>query len=220
LVKLKKTFVSDILKALMLKKSIKTAQLARAIKVPRQTLQRIVSGSSPNPHDSTLEPIANYFNVSVSQIKGEKELPSSLSFFPTVFFEKDVYKIPVLKWDNLDRIKQAHANDTLEKIAITSDINKNSFGLVLSDSSMAPFFTKGTILIIDPERDYRDRSFILAKLGEENLFLFRQILIDGQFKYLKPLSPDLNKFEMRIFNNNKDEVLGVLIEARKHYADM
>lgn len=63
----------------MFKKDIRTTQLAREIDVPQQTLQRIVAGLSPSPHRKTLEPLAEYFSISVDQLTGKKPLPDELS---------------------------------------------------------------------------------------------------------------------------------------------
>lgn len=213
------TIISDVLKVLMFKKNVKTTELAKKINIPQQTLQRIVSGVSPNPHSSTLKPIANYFDVSIDQLTGTEQLPESYLPFPAVRFKGNlqhrVREIPLLTWEQLDYFftqKKDHDN----KIIITVDLNEKCFGLIMNDSSMDPYFSQGTLLIMDPEKTFNDRSFILVKLYHEKIYLFRQLLMDGQHKYLKPLNPDLKIFKMKLLNE-KDHVLGVLVEARKIY---
>lgn len=49
----------------MFKKNISATKLASKINTPQQTLHRIISGSSPNPHFKTLELLAEFFEVSV-----------------------------------------------------------------------------------------------------------------------------------------------------------
>ena len=71
--------LSENLKLLMFQKDIKTAQLARELSLPQQTLQRIVTGVTPRPHKNTLEPLAEFFGVTVEQLKGQVALPSAES---------------------------------------------------------------------------------------------------------------------------------------------
>lgn len=203
----------------MFKKNVKTTQLAKEINIPQQTLQRIVTGISPNPHVSTLKPIADYFKVSVEQLMGKEHLPASYLPFPFILFKEDFQRkareIPVLTWDQLEDF--FHNNKTNnKKIIISIDLNEKCFGLIMNDFSMDPYFSQGTLLIIDPIKNPKDRSFILVKAYDEKIYLFRQILIDGQYKYLKSLNPDLKKFKMKLLNE-KDKILGVLVEARQIY---
>ncbi|HVV68481.1 MAG TPA: S24 family peptidase [Gammaproteobacteria bacterium] len=78
---------------------------------------------------------------------------------------------------------------------------------------MEPAFQVGALLIFDPERQPRDRSYILVRLEENNRYFFRQLIIDGNDHYLKPLNPDLSLFKMR-FLDKKDQVIACLIESR------
>lgn len=210
--------ISDILKILMFKKNVKTTELAKEIKVPQQTLQRIVTGVSPNPHSSTLKPIADYFDVSVDQLTGTEHLPESYFPFPSVRFKGDlqrkVKEVPLLTWEQMDNFFNGDNKGNDNKIIVTADLNEKCFGLIMGDSSMDPYFSQGTLLIIDPEKSFKDRSFVLVKLQDKALYLFRQVLIDGQHKYLKPLNPDLKAFKMKLLDE-KDRILGVLVEARK-----
>lgn len=222
---MKKSKIADILKLLMLKKDVKTAQLARLTNIPQQTLQRIVTGISPRPHEQALNNIASYFGVSVGQLKGEEQLPKE--FFPAAGFEdilaKKSINVPLLAWDQLKELEKIYKKiedngvDEFDNIiTISLGFSEKCFGLIMNDSSMDPYFPKDSILVIDPNKEIKDRSFALVKLTEEKTFLFRQVLLDGQYKYLKPINPDLNNFKMRLLSE-KDEIIGVLVEARRVY---
>ena len=86
----------------------------------------------------------------------------------------------------------------------------------MNDSSMEPQFEKGTTLIINPNKPFKDRGFILVLLCETNTLVFRQVLIDADYKYLKSLHPDLSAFPMRVVDDN-DKIFGTLVEARRTY---
>ncbi len=66
--------ISDVLTTLLKKALLTESELARKINVPRATINRLVSGRTPDPRASTLNSIAEYFNVSVDQLIGKKPL--------------------------------------------------------------------------------------------------------------------------------------------------
>lgn len=70
--------VAEILNWLMQRHEISEAGLARATGVTQPTIHRIVTGEIGDPRHGKLQPIANYFGISVAQLRGEepsKDLP-------------------------------------------------------------------------------------------------------------------------------------------------
>ncbi len=218
--RMKKTFIGDILKALMFKKNIRPTQLAREIDVPQQTLQRIVSGESPRPHITSLKPIADYFNISVEQLKGEIPLPDELIEFDNVLVKKPTTsQIPLIKWEELHEGFDLARYSPEEYIIIDNKLSNANFALQMQDASMSPYFPEKSILIFSQDKEIKDRSYVLVLLGDNDTAVFRQILFDGTHRYLKPLNPDLNMFKMQLSKEN-DKVLGVLVECRHSYLDL
>lgn len=195
---------------------MKPIDLARKTNTPQPTMHRLVAGKSPNPHQDTLKPIANFFEITVEQLKGEEPLPSNI--FPSESSKNfSIIEIPLLDWECLSEINQL--DEDVEKIAAASDLSKKCFAIKMPDSSMEPQFPKGSVLIFDPDKTPADRGFILVKLAESQIHTFRQLLIDAEHQFLKPLNPDLNVFKMRL-KTPEDVVLGTLVEARQTYAGM
>ncbi len=211
--------ISQILKMLMFKKDIRTTQLAREIDVPQQTLQRIVAGLSPSPHRKTLVPLAEYFKVSVDQLTGKKPLPEDLAtavISPTQTLSS-MQQIPLLDCSDVECFLQDH-NPALikEHLAADASVSSDAFALTMMDSSMEPYVPQGAILILDPRRAPKDRGFVLAKFDGGQALEFRQLLIDGEHRYLKPMNPDLSAFPMRLLRE-EDKIFGVLLELRHRY---
>jgi len=216
-----KSLISNVLKTLMFKKNVNTSQLARELDLPQQTLQRIVSGASPNPHGKTLKPIADFFDISLDQLKGETPLPDSVVDLglPTITKIK-AKEIPVVNWKDIETyLDNPETYTTDEHVFADPTLSHDTFAITLSDSSMEPYFPKGSLLILDPTKPTKDRCFVLVKITESNTLVFRQLLIDGEHQYLKPLNPDLNTFPMRLLNDN-DKTLGVMAEFRYKYDDV
>lgn len=225
---MKDSLLCGVLKTLMFRKNIKTAQLAREINIPQQTLQRIVSGASPNPHKKNLEPLAKFFGISIEQLTGKKTLPSELvenNLLP----KKDILRqLAITPWKELDKYnaeksqnqKGAQSSDSnREYIAIESTLPKNSFATLLNDSSMEPYFPKNSILILCPQSNIEDGTFVLVKLAKTHNIVFRQLITDGKSRYLKPLNPDLTAFPIRLLDKD-DIVLGKMIEFRYKFNNL
>lgn len=178
----------------------------------------MITGKSSRPYKSSLQPIADFFSVSVEQLVGEKNLPEAIwqEEQTTPSIQSDIIKsIPIIGWKQLDQLEQAR-KQAQKNIVTLGQISEESFALVMQDSSMEPVFTRGTILIFDPRQPAKDRGYVLVKLKENNLYLFRQLLIDGDDRYLKPLNPDLSTFKMR-FLDQDDKIIGCLIESRNQH---
>jgi SOS-response transcriptional repressor LexA len=87
------------------------------------------------------------------------------------------------------------------------------FATVMPDTSMEPFIQRSSVLIFDPSVEPVDRSYVLVKLSENGAFTLRQLLVDADHKYLRPLNPDLSVFRMRLLDNN-DSIIACLVEIR------
>lgn len=203
--------LGGILKKLLFDRGMKASDLAREVNLPPPTIHRLITGKSSRPYKSSLKPIADYFSLEIDQLLGEQSLASD----PTPENQTHIHYIPLIPWNNLNEIRSIIENKTRE-LPFLGLISDNAFGVVLEDSSMEPIFPKGSTLIFDPEITPKDRSFVLVELNESHTFVFRQMLIDVDQQYLKPLNPDLNNFKMRILSL-EDRIRGVLVEARQSY---
>lgn len=70
-------------------------------------------------------------------------------------------------------------------------------------------FRDGDIIFVDPDRDAMHRSFVVAKLTDTQEATFKQLIIEGEQKYLKALNPSWPEQIMRI--NGNAEFCGVAI---------
>lgn len=212
---MKKTFISKVLRLLMFQKNITVSQLARETQLPQQTLQRLVAGTSKNPHEKTINALADFFDLTIEQLKGESVLPTDFNNSLTETAHPQIKQIPILAWENIEKFLST-ASASNEFILVNSKLPDNTFALIMNDSSMEPYIPEGSTLIFSPEKQPKDREFVLAKLAQHNAILFRQILVDGNQQYLKPMNPDLNKFSMRMLGK-KDKWLATLVEYRYCY---
>lgn len=201
--------LGKILKKLLFDKGMKPIDLAREVNIPASTIHRLITGKSTRPYKSSLKPIADFFSVSVEQLTDEK-------FFTETKIESSdgtVMKIFIYEWQSLESNNLIKTNKT---ILTTNKISKKSFALIMPDTSMEPLFPRNSVLIFDPDTKPQDRSYILVKIHKSNSCVFRQLLINVNHKYLKPLNPDLRSFKMKLLET-KDTFLGCLVESRQNF---
>ncbi len=89
---------------------------------------------------------------------------------------------------------------------------------VLGDS-MAPEFADGCIVIIDPGCGPRDGAYVIVEFAGD--VFFRQLVFDGERRFLKPLNPKYGGFEITPPYTIRGAVVqqaGRRRSQRKHYA--
>ncbi len=201
--------LSKILKNLLGKREIKPADLARGVDLPLSTIHRIVTGKSTRPHASSLELIADYFELEVSQLLGEKPMPGEQEMELSGI---NIKKIPLVSWNDLINAEKSN----FLYIPFIGNISNQGFATVMPDTSMSPFIRKNSVLIFDPNIEPFDRSCVLVKIEGANNYVVRELLIDIKHKYLKPLNPDLSTFKMQLLED-KDVIVACLIESRHQF---
>lgn len=210
--------LSKTLSRLLFEKNIRPTELARKTNVPQPTIQRIVAGTTSRPHISSLEPIADFFAISVDQLRGVEPIPWLRT-------EKDhsapgLHNVPVLAWHQLTEWLQADKTQTetfmTDSIISDANVSDKAFALVIKDSSMEPVFSIGTTIIVDPYKELKDRRYVVVQLENAKEAVLRQLLINAEEHYIKPLSPDLNQFVIHKLTKN-DKICGVLLQAKRNF---
>ena len=78
---------------------------------------------------------------------------------------------------------------------------------------MEPRFPEGTVLIIDPAIKPTNRDFAVVHIEGQKAPTFKQILMDGNTFYLKPLNPDFKPFPLDM----PHRFLGVVVQSRMDF---
>jgi len=88
---------------------------------------------------------------------------------------------------------------------------------VLGDS-MEPEFAEGCVIIVDPGYVPRDLSYVVVEFAGD--VFFRQMVFDGERRYLKPLNPKYGPFELTqpyAIKGGVVQQVGRRRSERKHY---
>ena len=145
------------LKKLLFERNLKPTELARELNIPQPTIHRLVTGKSTRPYKSSLEPIAKFFSVSVDELVGEE---NSETIWP-LDHSAAIKKIPIIQWDELKSEKTFYKNEKNYVLSL-GELSDYAFATLMEDSSMEPLFPKGTLLILDPDKKPKDRSYVVV----------------------------------------------------------
>lgn len=206
--------ISSVLSFLIKQTGISEAELARKINIPRATINRLVSGKTPDPRASTLNIIASYFNVSVDQLLGIKPLFMNQN---NDLITNNHITIPILNWKDAknsnDLVTTLKPDNHMEWISIDPSFDTAEFGLKLGGEAMWPLFQENTILVISTKKEVKNRDFVITHIKKTDEIIFRQLIIENQYKFLKALN---NIFPTLPLESN-DKIIGTVIQTRKNY---
>lgn len=79
-------------------------------------------------------------------------------------------------------------------MALNSCSTLEPYALRVMGDSMEPEFPDGCVIIIDPGHAPRDGSYVVVEYAGD--VFFRQLVIDGERRFLKPLNPKYGGFEL------------------------
>ncbi len=204
---IKKITISDVLLQLITDKGLTVTELARRTLLPQPTIHRITSGVHLRPHKRTLEVLANFFTISIDQLCGIEPLDKKFAAA-----QNDNYQIPIFDHGEIISGKN-HKAKASEYLFINKQVDANSFAIKMLDSSMEPLIFKGSTLIVDPAKKPQYHSLVVVKLSACDELLVRQLVINGNNCYIRPLSHDFKKIDM-VLLGKKDKILGTIIEVR------
>lgn len=85
----------------------------------------------------------------------------------------------------------------------------NAFALRVRGVSMEPKFKDGSIIFVDPDRQADHGSNVVVRLDDEKEATFKQLVIEGDRRFLRPLNPSWP--EQLIPINGNATICGVVI---------
>jgi transcriptional regulator with XRE-family HTH domain len=182
------------------------SDLARSLNITYNTIHRLVNGTTSDPKLSTLQQIADYFNVSLDYLLSD--------FTPQQSLNTDYYLVPVLTWDN---IQSLNFFDTFDKknwakwipvaTAERTVINDKCYALE-STRSMQPKFPMGTSFIIKPDEPPIDGDCVIIRFREDKSISLRELIIDSPDWQLQSIIPGSKNL---ILDKEKIEIIGVVV---------
>lgn len=207
----------EVLEQLMQEVNINEAELARKTDIPQPTLHRILSGATKSPRGSSLAPLANFFSVTINQLMGVDELPEDRI---KGTHNSRIYgwtPVPLISWKQAalwEKFQQDLRGQTWTDWSSTDLTTSDStFALRVKGDAMAPSFIEDTTLIIDPEVAPKNRDYVIVALAGGESANFRQLLVDGDDKYLRAVNQEFRT--MQLDKGNK--IIGTVVQSRMDF---
>ncbi|MER2529850.1 MAG: S24 family peptidase [Candidatus Competibacter denitrificans] len=184
--------VGEILTLLTTRKNISDNDLADATGLNQPTISRIKSGESKDPRDRTLRPLAEYFGVTVSQLRGDLPLPE----YPPLREPSNVSPgppirgmVPLISWVSAGRWREPDVSlePPLEWVPFVGT-NPHTFALRVQGDSMEPEYPQGHVIVVDPEMPAEPMDLVVAMNGDGEA-TFKRLTKEGSTWYLMPLNP-------------------------------
>lgn len=194
---------------LMLDMDVSNAKLARMIGVSRPTIGNWIEGKSA-PTGENLTNLANTLKVDPNWLMSGKEsqvrLDNNVDISQKIPF--DGRPIPVISWVAAGSfgpiatvLKDAEVDEYLPPI---KECGKNGYGLVVTGISMSPKFEPEDRIYVNPDfqvSDLKTGDLVIVSCTGDNEATFKQLIIEGTTKYLKPLNP---KWDEQIIKLTED----------------
>ena len=174
------------------------------------TIKRLQSDPTTNPTIATLQPIANFFGITITQLIGNKT-PTHVGYL-----ENKAYwlEVPLIEWNQVtdwlipEKQIQIKASSS---IFVDIDVGTKPFALVVGEDDWRTIF-KGSLLIVNSEITPAHKDYaIVYKAGQSAPTLQQVVIHDGEI-YLKPMNPSFQTIQF----SEDHRFLGVLIQIRKN----
>lgn len=175
-------------------------ELARRSGVPQPTIHRILSGTSASPRHENVERIAKALGVSAEWLwKGEGKAPVATGAQSNVETGPKVRGfVPLISWVQAgawcEMQEPLELDDVETWLPCVVSHSSSTFALRVRGLSMfnpheRRSFREGDIIYVDPAKDYENGSLVIAKLADSKEATFKQLVVEGDRRFLKPLNP-------------------------------
>ena len=179
---------------LMRDKDIDTKELSALTGISISLLNALKRGDG-NPTLGTLITLANFFDVTIDTL-----ILSDARKSQTIMI------IPVYALQTAHAINQYQPLKNIH-LKIEDDNSKLSCAIQIDNSSLMPFFDKGSIFLISNDKKYTDGDLVLVRINQESN-VFRRIFIKNKgllFQYIS-LNADPHTYDAY-------EIIGVVIKV-------
>ena len=203
--------VGQILRTLMQEKQIDDGALAKAINMPLSSLSRIKNDPLTNPTLASLQPIARYFNITVSQLIGETALNKIRIKEPLTQNTFDIKQVPLIDWGQINDFINNKLTDITQWLPSCMPLSEKAFALCVETDNWGEPLNKNALLIIDFQKKYNDGDYTLVKYKQGQQYFIKRILHEGADVYLQSLNPDI-KLTERL--KPEEQLFAVVMEIR------
>lgn len=207
-------YLASNLAFLMEKSKHNPNSLSEATKVPQPTIFRIINNQVKDPRVTSLQPLADFFGVTLSDLRG-KDLRGNYNVTPGPENRGDV---PVVSWvtaGNWAEVEDPYSRGVAEEWRPCPRAHSDrTFALRVRGVSMENLggrhsYSPGDIIFVDPDKSPENGSRVIVRLEDDKEATFKQLVIEGEHSYLVALNPSWPEKIIEIAQNAT--ICGVVI---------
>ncbi len=198
-------------------------ELAERVGVSVSTINSWIKGTR-TPEMGNLQKIASVFGMSLDEFLKEEPTrnfdadfqssPQKLILVPLISWTRAVF------WPKYADSGESLATDSFsgkggeERILTNIGVGKDAFAVQVKGDSMEPEFPEGCTLIVDPGKKAIHGSYVVVYVEDDEEATFKQLILDGSRKYLKPVN---NRYPILEVTGKKVRICGVVVQQIKIY---
>lgn len=179
-----KTELGAAIKELRKERNMSQETLGNAIGVDKGNISRYESGKQ-FPELDKISNIAEALGVEVWELFAKAQ---GCNFSEA----SELYRVPLISWVQAGNYNEVFLDptnlDNLEWVETTYRARRYTYALRVVGDSMEPKFPEGCVIIVEPEEQPHNKSYVIALLQDSNKATFKQLIDDESGKYLKPLN--------------------------------
>ncbi|MCF4990822.1 helix-turn-helix domain-containing protein [Pseudomonas gessardii] len=199
--------IGDRIAQRMNEMNLSEGELGRRSGVPQPTIHRIVTNAVVSPRHQNVEKIAKALKVSsnwlwkggdqsdqgAKHINGGAVAENNVEPGPTI-----KGYVPLISWVQAGAWCEVTDVKTLDDAEVwlpcAASHSNQSYALRVRGLSMfnqheRRSFRDGDIIFVDPAKDAENGSLVIAKLVDSQEATFKQLVMEGSRRFLKPLNP-------------------------------
>lgn len=191
--------LSNVLNKLMRERNINSLQLSRYVNVPVTNIVRMRKDDNVSPKTSSLKAISEFFNISVDQLLGIKELPSHKQEGIHNAVNYTAALLPVINWvDVIPFTKDPEAflkGKILKWVSSTREFQEGSYAVIIPDDARALFLKKDSLILMEPLKRVKKNGIVLLAENDKEINLYK-VILDGKEAYIKSLDPEIKGLKL------------------------
>lgn len=161
--------------------SLSESELSRKAGVPQPTINRLLSGVTPDPRVSTVRDLARFFGVRIEQLLGDEPLPDYVQTKKPTVTEKPK-SVPLLAWEHVAiwrsfiEKKRLLLEEELTYVYTKANVSADAYAVLIKDRLLYKYFPHNSILIIDPQLAIRNGEYVIIHLHEEESTIVETVI--------------------------------------------
>lgn len=202
--------LSSSIEKLMELHGVNMNQLHKNTGVPLTTINRLINDNNVNPTITSLIPIADFFEVTLNQLMGIDPLDSDLLVGKYAKKRGLWTDVPIITWEQASEWPANVSTLTINNVISTDvPLGDHPFALVINEINWEGFFPN-SIIIVDTTLHPEHSDYAVALKSGQKRASLKQILIDDDRTYLRPVNKD---YQTQLMDDSY-KLLGTVAQIR------